>query len=465
LPPPPARGKAAVSVEPLGELRAAPAVLRLRVAGASGRSPLADFRLFAGQLSSYYLHRIADRTLPSTLLDREVPVVAWSEEADVVVAPVGVLPSGAFSLATPELGLVAEVHVDATLLPWLERRWPPHDETTGGALSVFCGSAAAGAREDDVGLEPSGAAAAVRLGLDESGLFGDECVRLEVPEGTAGALSLPPLMSGTVALEPLPLVAPPENEAPDDTRSACGTGEVAVGTACITLDDDRFSIRTEGAPSLWALAAPAAVLSVVAPGASLVVRGLEPQSTVELLGARFETSGRRNAVEATLTLAPRHPHVVINEVLANPAGPDATGEWIELANDADEPVALDGFELQDAGGVVTLPAARLEPRELVLLVGPDFAPDPTLDVLPAAGTRVVRLAELGRAGLSNAGESLRLRDATGRLLSLFPSAPARKAGVSMARRAPDALDEDASAFGEHAAPGASPGAPNVLVAP
>jgi hypothetical protein len=112
-----------------------------------------------------------------------------------------------------------------------------------------------------------------------------------------------------------------------------------------------------------------------------------------------------------------------------------------------------------------LPAAHLDPGELVLLVADAFDPDGALDVLPRTGTRLVRLPKLGTDGLANGGELLRLTDASGRVLSVFPNTPAREAGMSLARRAPEAPDDDSRAFGPHAAPGASPGAPNALAEP
>ena len=72
---------------------------------------------------------------------------------------------------------------------------------------------------------------------------------------------------------------------------------------------------------------------------------------------------------------------------------------------------------------------------------------------------MVRMASLGTRGLSNSGEALLLVGPEG-TLSRFPGLVAKTAGHSMARRTPDAADDDDEAFAEHADPGASPGAPN-----
>jgi hypothetical protein len=75
---------------------------------------------------------------------------------------------------------------------------------------------------------------------------------------------------------------------------------------------------------------------------------------------------------------------------------------------------------------------------------------------------MLELDALGRSGLANGGELLRLSDASGRVLSRFPALKASQAGVSLARRTNEAPDDEAGSFGLHAAPGASPGAPNTL---
>jgi hypothetical protein len=459
LPSAPVEPSPSVLVEPVGELGAAPAVLRLRVEGALRRSALGDFRLFEGPLSAYHLRRLSARDLPATLLEREVAVVVWADAGDAVVAPARALSSGSYTLATPELGQVAEVLVDDALVPWLARLWPPREASSGSGLEVFCGDAASQIEPGAVELLPSGASSALHRGVGESGLFGERCVSLEqlIP-GVSGAPELPPALAGGAGFEPLPLVVTTEVVSAAD----CGADEVALGPACALLDDDRVTLRATTEPSLWAIEAPALVLGVAAPGASLVVRGLEPGATVRFRATAFDRTGAKVAVDVPLAGAARRPHIVINEVLANPAGSEATSEWLELVNDGQEPAELAGFELRDAGGAVSLPSASLAPGEYLLLVRAGFAPDLELDVSPRRGTRTLELESLGQSGLANGGELLRLSDASGRVLSRFPALSASDAGVSLARRAPDAPDDESSSFGLHEAPGASPGAPNSL---
>jgi hypothetical protein len=449
-----------VRVEPVGDLGRAPAVLRLRVKNERGRSALEDFHFFEGSLSSYYLHRLAARDVPETLREREIGVLTWVDGPDIVVAPTRALAAGTFSLASPDLGLIAEVTVDAELVPWLARLWPPPSTLQGDGFSVFCGSAAARAAPGPAVLEPAAVGAELRFGIGDGALFADACVSLEPDAANLGAPELPPALAGSVALEPLPLARLSDALAPP----ACENQALVLGPTCATVDDDRVVLHALDEPSLWVVEEPESLLGVAAPGASLVVHGFEPETPVRFLATAFDRTGERTVVDTLVTGAEPHPHVAISEVLANPRGPESTGEWIELVNDGPEPVELGTFTLHDSAAAVPLPPASIDPGEYVLLAATGFAPDADQDVPPVSGTRVLTLPKLGQAGLANGGELLRLFDANGRVLSRFPALAAPEAGVSVARRAPDAPDEDDGSFGAHAPPGASPGAPNELAA-
>jgi hypothetical protein len=204
------------------------------------------------------------------------------------------------------------------------------------------------------------------------------------------------------------------------------------------------------------------LLGVVRPGASLVLRGFEPASTARVMGLAFDAFGRRIPIDAEVAMAAERPHLVLNEVLSNPRGAEALGEWIELTNDGIRVVELGDFVLDDAIEPVTLPAHELAPGAFALLVPEGYSPDPELDIAPPGVVPLVALPRLGRSGLANAGELLRLRDRDGNVVSRFPALPAPGPGQSVARRAPDASDGESTSFGPHAAPGASPGAPNAL---
>jgi hypothetical protein len=450
--------EASVAIEPFGSSAQAPEVLRLRVGGVLGRAELADFRLFQGELGDYHLGRVRARDLPKTLLEREVPVVVWPEQPELVVAPAAVLEPGRHSLAAPELGLIVAFDVVPTGRPRFERLWPPRETAQYGGLSLFAGDARA-VPDQTLWLAPAGVAARVAPGLDDQGNFAERVLRLAPAAGAPdGALLLPPLLAGDAWLEPLPF----ELRAPPAAVPLCEPHEIALGPACAFVDDDRVVLRAPEAPVLLAVDTPQRLLAVVTPGASLSVRGLEPGRQARLAGTGFDLSGASHPFAVAIEAARARPHLVINEVLADPAGEEARSEWVELVNDGAQAVELGGYSLVDAGGAFALPPARLEPGELALLVGPDFAPDPELDIGFPEAARVFALPALGKAGLSNGGELLRLVAADGSVVSRWPAQAAPAPGQSLARRAPDAADSEAQSFGPHAPPGASPGAPNAL---
>jgi hypothetical protein len=234
--------------------------------------------------------------------------------------------------------------------------------------------------------------------------------------------------------------------------------------ACLEEDDDRVRITPLAEDQLWLLRKPALGLVVAASGASsLLARELAPGASLTLEGSVLNSSGQRDDFTWPLQLGPARRHVVLNEVLANPLRAETTGEWLEIVNDSAHPVQLAGLWLEDTSGHVPLPSAELSPFELALLVAPGFhAALP--DVVVPAGTRVLELPSLGERGLANSGETLLLVGAEG-VVSRFPAFHAEHAGVSWARRTPDAADDQASSFALHAGPGASPGAPNTFDEP
>jgi hypothetical protein len=459
VPAPDLPGAPSVSVEPRGSLAAAPAVFRLRVAGGAKRSALSDYRFFSGELSSYHLGRIRNRALPSTLLEREISVLTWAEGSDVVVAPLQALESGSYALATPEIGLVAELTVDRSLAPILERVWPPKEASRGGGVAVFCGEAAAGALAGPVELEPASVRASVLHGLDAGGMFSERCVCVELLEPvTEGVPLLPPAFVGDLALEPRLLVA--SNDTPEP--SSCGEPSIELGPVCGVVDDDRIELHSSGEPALVAFETPVPLLGVVDSGSSLVLRGFEPATSARVKGLVLDVRGERSSLDVEIQTAPARPHLVLNEVLANPLGVETSGEWIELVNDGSDAARLDGFVLDDAIELVPLPAHELDPAQMVLLVAESYAPDPELDLVPPDDLVILRVPRLGKNGLTNTGELLRLRDGDGNVVSRFPALRAPAPGRSVARRTPDAPDGTSRSFGDHAAPGASPGGPNVV---
>jgi hypothetical protein len=455
-----------VVVEPEATLEAAPAVLRLRVSVPAGgvESP-ERLRLFSGSLSSYHLGRIRAQALPATLLDREVPAVTWSEASgrQLVVAPSRPLvPGDTYSLASPGLGLVAVLSVasdEAT--PFLSRAWPPRELGHGVERAIFCGDAGAAFEAALVRFDPLALPAAIATSLgDHPSIPG--CLQLRALERPPDeALLVPPLRVGGVALDPAPFHVV---SLPPLASLVCAPEELPLGPSCATVEDDRLILRGLDVPTFWMLEAEALSLALpVGPNARVVVRGLVPDSVFELSVTVLDAAGRATKDRAALDTRSVQARVVINEVLADAIGPEPAQEWIELVNDGRTAVDLDRWTLEDVGGSVSLPAYRLEPGAFVLVVSEGFSGKSAWDIAPEPDTAVVAVHELGKNGLANSGEPLLLRSPEGAIASRFPGMPKPRPGVSVARTAPWALDDDPASFSLHGAPGASPGAPNAPI--
>lgn len=455
---------ALVRVEPGGDPDRAPAVLRLHVRGASDGTTAEDFLLFEGSLSQYDVSRVVKRDLPQTLLGRSVPVVAYAaEEAGAfTVAPSVVLEADRrYTLAASGIGQVMTLTI-GDYAPVLQRVWPPRS-ASGGSYAVYCGGYVAPAAEVAVLLEPAKVAATLRPGVAAGFRTGPGCVhlRLDAPIADAGLL-LPPVEHEGFLLDPAPLL--PSSDVPDSAQHSCAEAEHTFGRGCARVDDDRLEVRgPTHEPILWVVEhGEVSVFEAPPAGAPFVLRGFEPETEVTLTLATISLSGVLAESAVVVTTAAPRPHVVINEVLANAIGPEPQQEWVELVNDGRTSVRVGGLRLEDIGGSAELPDYELLPNQIVLVANEPYDPAYGYDVAPVEGTTILRVPRLGKNGLSNSGEPLRLLDHTGRVLSAFPALPKPKPGVSVARRRPWSPDGAADSFSLHGADGASPGAPNTV---
>jgi hypothetical protein len=435
-----------VTLEPPGPLDAAPRVLRVRVAFAGQALDPGLVALVRGAVGPGQLREVAQRKVSATLAKRVVPALTWAEDGAVVLAPTTPLEAGeSYALAVGEaLEVVAIAAAPADALPLLPRLWPPADGA--GAFAVWCGDAKLPRFDAAASLSPGGLPGRLLRGAVGAGA-GERCLRFEPSREGDAAYVAPPL--ATAAADPSvrvrldPGLIRGSGAPAGVAAAACEADEIAFGPGCARLADDRLYGRSPAAPVLWAVAG-AGVDAVFAAGAAdpFVISGLPPSTDVTLDVATVDARGTvlRMLLTAT-TLAPM-PHVIINEVLANPLGPEPRQEWVEIVNDGPAPADLDGYTLADGGGDTALPPATLAPGAFALVVNDAFVAGDGLDAAPAPGTLLLRVPHLGKSGLSNAGEALALRDGGGGVVSRFPAAPKPKAGLSVARRfaaAPDAL--------------------------
>src|SRR5262249_22468702 len=148
--------------------------------------------------------------------------------------------------------------------------------------------------------------------------------------------------------------------------------------------------------------------------------------------ATLDEHGGRGQDSLSVGPGPPRSHVVVNEVMANPAGPEPAEEWVELYNDGGDTENLAGYTLDDGTAATSLPEAELAPGAFALVVAQAYVADDGVDPAPSPSARIVRVRMLGQNGLSNDGERLVLRDASGAPLSVFPRVKTKN-GVSVAR--------------------------------
>jgi hypothetical protein len=449
-----------VTCEPEASLDEAARVSRFRlVPSGSSWSVTAGAEIYRGELTDYYVARIRADQPPSTLTERLVPSRSWREAGSLIVAPTVPLEAGGEYTLVVRSGETVHLTVRADdRRPLLTRVWPPADATGVGPVAVYCGDEATLGASVEALLAPDGVSALFEQGAAPAVAVG-RCLRLGATEAvSAGSWLMPPPVVGDSLIDPAPLEVGWQSQ---PGRLPCGGERVRVGPGCAEIADDRLTLQSLDVPIFWAIGGSgvdyAEALEASGRG---VVRGLVPDESTELGVRAISVGGHIWDDRFTAETHAPMPHVVINEVLADPRGPEPAQEWVELYNDGLEGAVIGGWSFEDTGGSVALDAVVIPAGGYVLLVREDFDPTSSADVPPENGVRLVRLADLGKNGLSNTGEPLTLRDASGRVVSRFPALPKPKAGVSVARREPWAADDDPRGFAYHAGIGASPGGPN-----
>ncbi len=458
-PPVPERGSdpsaaMVVAFEPPSEPSSVASVVHIHIASSSLSS--GDALLFQGALSDYYLSKVKHGELPDTLAARQISLVSWRVGPELILAPVAPLAPGPYSLAAAS-GLLAEFQVSQGA-PLLARVWPPAGSFGSARFAIYCGDGSSLPSEPSVALEPGEAIAQLTAGVDADRLFAERCLRFELTSELRGdAFLVPPVRLGAWAIDPSPFSGLASEPA---SPLSCAAPEVALGLGCAAIADDRAVVRTPSAALLWVVhAAGGAFVEVTRHGASFAVRGLSPSSHEHIWGSVHDAAGVALGFDTFVDTSTARARPVLNEVLANPLGPEPQAEWIEIGNDGSLSLELSSYVLQDGGGSTHLPEARLAPHELALLVRNDFVPGAS-DPAPAPATRLIHLPTLGKSGLSNSGERLALVDSAGQECSVMPALPT-KPGQSLARRYLWSLDGDAKAFA-YGAP--TPGASNDVAA-
>jgi len=426
--------------------------------------------LVQGTLSPSQLRDIAKGKVSNTVAERQMSALLWVDPEDanaIVAAPLTrLLPGETYTLATAAPSSAVSFVVGDDGPPVLRRVWPlPMDAAASPGFAIFCGDRPLALEARSVEADPGRVEGTLRAGIGAAQVKATSCLRWDATgaEPTETPLVLPPaieLDDGTlVALDPVPLVG--NGAAPELEPVPCADEEVALGSACAAIEDDRLYFRPPYWTSLWALeAADASLVHVALEGARFLLRPLPPSSLVTVRTASVDAAGRVTEIEQEVTTSSPRARVVLNEVMAAPLGPEPAQEWIELFNDGLEPADLAGLELDVNGTTTFLPEATLAPGAYALVVSEAYVLGEGSDPPPASGTRLLRVPKLGKQGLSNSGATITLKSPDGAVLSRFPSLPKPKKGVSVVRIRPDALDELPSSFALDASGSSSPGTAN-----
>lgn len=439
-----------LALEPSSDDGSVPLIFRGEIHGAppSGRPWLIE-----GELSDSQERALRRADVSLTLRERAWPLRYWRIGDDAVVQPLRWLRDGErYALAWEGVGTLRLLEARSERAPSATQVLPAPGRPK-HRLAVVC-DVSGPSRGEPLALEPGGVALERLAEMDDVPRPG--CITLLAASALESAAVSPPQLGGAL-LDPSPWL-PPASAEPRVTPTCDG---VAVGVACLEVQDDRIFIGPGAEDGLWRLELPQrALVESVFGRRVLLARGLEPETSFEVRADVLSAESGLDRVSVGVTTGRARRHLVLNEVLANPLGPEGSSEWVELWNDSERSAWLGDLWLHDSGGRVRLPDLELDPGELVLLVGSGFQRSGS-DVVVPDEVRIVRLASLGTRGIANGGEALVLVGPEG-TLSRFPALAAKTAGHSMGRRSADAEDDDAEAFAEHGEPGASPGAPNVF---
>ncbi|KYF78939.1 hypothetical protein BE17_36005 [Sorangium cellulosum] len=453
-----------LQIEPAAPPDTAPPVLRLRVrlpgAPAASVDP-ARALIIHGKLGAAHIRQIEQGELSKALSERVVPSIAWLNDTPsgdlwLTVAPLAPLAPGetyAVASGSPSFSHHIQIAAEGSP-PVLPRLWPPLDAGASLTFGVWCGDAPLPEMVAPAQLAPGGPAGELRRGAVDG--IGAHCLRFEgapaptapMPADELRLVGPPVALEGepeSVSLDPRPFAL--ESGPLPAVAVACALDEVPLGPGCAQVADDRIHVRSAAAPLLWAVAgAGLDEVLALAPGEPFVLAPVPPLTPVELAVAIIDNAGRveRRTLSA-MTRAPM-PHVIINEVLANPVGAEPAQEWVELYNDGEVTADLTGYVLADVGGETELPPISLEAGAYALVVNEGYVSEDELDPPAPPETLLLRVPKLGSHGLSNSGEPLKLKDGGGAVVSRSPASPEPRAGMSLARVRPRAADGSAGSF-------------------
>ncbi|MBK8256056.1 MAG: lamin tail domain-containing protein [Polyangiaceae bacterium] len=485
--PPTETAEPSVQLEPEADFSLAPPVVRFRFhPGDSAEIDLKRLLFVEGHVGDGHLRQVVNSDVSETLAERVLPTLAWKEpDGTAVLAPTHVLTLGAtYGVLSGEPALLADLSVtNVDPVPLLMRTWPSAETSSFSNFAIVCGESGPFQSPSGALFSPGNVLSTVEQGI--WGGLGSNCLRLNPILGASAPWFDKPNVKPRSPLVPPPLLTLPGGQplrvdptpiqlgntaSPTEVKPLlCEPPSVPFGPGCVWVEDDRLVVVPPEVPLLWEVRGGSSLGDSVlktAPGEPWKVTGLTPNSLASFSVVALDEWGEPTASGSgapkgvhnlTLQTLPPMPHVILNEVFANPLGPEPDQEWVELYNDGAVPADLTGYILSDLGGSTTLPAVALAPGGYALVVNSTFLEDDEIDPSPAPETLLIHVEHLGKGGLKNDGEPLKLVNAAGEVVSKFPMLPKPKAGLSVSRIYPSVPDGTSSGFQITVA---TPGSPN-----
>jgi hypothetical protein len=312
------------------------------------------------------------------------------------------------------------------------------------------------------------------LACEELGLPAGDCAWLTPAAPLAAMrsyeLALEGLRDATGAALPVQAISfatrvQPDTLPPGLESVACALDELSLDAGCLLASDRGVVLRgSADEPVLVTLHAGGVRSARLAFGGmfELPLTGLAEGVTLEAELRLDDLAGHATARRLSLQTAYALPRLAIDELRADPLGPEPAQEYVELLNFGIEPVHIIGFSLTDDAfdpGRRVVSALAVEPGERVLVVGPEFdAREPSDGLLPA-GVRLARLD--GALSLRNDGELLILRDEQGRRIAESPRLAAPVAGQCIGRL----VHDEGSEFIVDPGGSCTPGTPTLASGP
>ena len=423
-----------------------------------------------GAVSSSVIKSLSQGYVSDSVKKRIVPVETWPVQRDSQL----LMPLEPLQLEQLYTVVVAQINWTSTfvvvaedVVPVLHRVWPPADEASQefGWCERLPNEGRVDAFPQAVELSPRGSGE-LRFGAADG--TGASCVSLTVdasPEGpfelgadpSSGAsqsvrLAPPvvlPMADGRIARAyPSPLTVSLSGPSASATTGAlhCEESFERVGGLCAHVMDDRAKLSSDTHKLVIMHYHQGSKVDVVSPEASITLRGLVPESLNEVTVQSLSLGGQWEKETVQWMTSHAVSRVVINEVMANPVGPEPHQEWVELYNDGAKDAWLLDWQLQDSGGGVRLEPIVLRPGQFGVVVGQEYDFNSWLDTPIAESAIIIRVPRVAHGGITNSGEPLRLVDQQGHGVSSVPAIASKRAGESIARVTPDAPDHAPESF-------------------